>query len=201
MVLLAWWGISAFRGVFELFEGTAGAQPGDVREAVDEEGAVEVVGFVLEDGGGEIGGVEVEWVFIDVEGLDGADGGSADPGADAGDGETAFLDLGVALEIGEFGVDEGLGVFGLAGKGDDDDAEGDADLGRGEADAAFVDHDVDHAVDEAADVVVDAGDRLGFAAEDGGGVVADAQEAGFGDGDTLRIHGTLFTHVGVWMFS
>ena len=192
--------ISAFGGVFELLEGAAGAESCDVCEAVDEKGAVEVVGFVLKDGGGEVGGIEVEGVFVDVESLNGADGGPSDLGADAGNGEAAFFDLGDAFEVGKLGVDEGLGVFGLAGEGDDDDAEGDADLGSGESDAAFVDHDIDHAVDEAADFVADAGDRLGFEAEDRVRVVADAQQAGLRDGNELRIHGTLSTSEGVGMF-
>ena len=81
-----------------------------------------------------------------VEALDDDERVAGEVAAIAGDREAALLDLALAAALDELGVDEGEG--GLLGHAEDDDAQRDADLRRGEADAAGGVHALDHVVDE-----------------------------------------------------
>lgn len=155
-------------------DGDEFAAGGDV---VDVEDAVDVVDLVLEGLGeeGVDGGLDAEVAAVAVDGLGGDVAGAGDLGLVAGHGEAALHDEAFARVLDDLGVDEGEEA--VVVRLDDDDAEGDADLGSGEADAGGGAHGLDHLVDELVDGGIDAADAMGFLAEDGVGGDVDRQDA------------------------
>lgn len=185
-------GLGVFGFLGQGFDGGVEGAAGGFGHAVDEEGAVEVVDFVLDAAGEEF--VAEEGVGLGVEVLVGDfDGvGAGDVAADVGEGEAAFLDdVVVGFEDGDFGVDENegheevegegavveepLGVFGEFFDFDDAELDGLADLLGGEADAAGGVHGFEHVGGELFEGGGEFGDVGAFLAEDGVVVVADGK--------------------------
>ncbi len=174
-----------------------GSQFGDGREAVDEEDAVEVVGFVLEGAGEKAVGFEGDMASVKEGEVGGDLGGAVHLFAEVGDAEAAFkVDIAAAAEV-EFRVDEdeghpvvescflavdpevGAGVLG-AGDVNDGELDGDGDLGRGEADAVGVFHGFDHITGEGFEIRGDLGNEFALGSEDRVAVEDDFADHGMG---------------------
>jgi hypothetical protein len=153
--------------VLELLEFLFGGDFGGGAHAVEDEDAVEVVGFVLPDAGTVAGFGFDEGLAGEVLGLEFEGAGADDVGVDVGEGEAAFLAFLFAGGVGEDGVDVDAVVVGVAGVVHDEEADVVTDLGGGEADAAVFAHELEHAVDEGAEVGVEGVDGPAGLAESG----------------------------------
>lgn len=99
--------------VFEFADELAVFQAGHLGHPVEDEDAVEVVGFVLPDACEKARGALVEGVAVEVACGDGDLGWADDLAADFGEGEAAFGEgLAVGGVGGEGGVDVDLGLEG-----------------------------------------------------------------------------------------
>jgi predicted O-linked N-acetylglucosamine transferase (SPINDLY family) len=140
-----------------------------VRDAIDEELAVEVVDLVLEADGLEAFGANRDLVALEIARAQQHALGALDLGLEIGDGEAALLPEDLALGLGEHGVHEDqrapLGAFLGPLRVDHDQAHGLADLGRREADARLVVHHLAHVASQLAQRVRDLADGLRELAE------------------------------------
>lgn len=147
-------------------------------EAVDEERAVEVVGFVLEDAGQEVAGFEADFVAVEVVGFDLDCGVARDGGADAGDAETAFFVLFEPAAAAKDGVYvDAFGILGVRlafGVGDEEPI-GQIDLVRGQADALVFIHQLEHLGDHFSQFGVHADERLRAVAKGRMGILDDME--------------------------
>jgi hypothetical protein len=134
--------------------------------AIDVEGAVEMIDFVLEDAGVPAGGLDELWfgAFVEIFDADGA--GAGNEGGKTGEAEAAFVEIpffvagvgddgidddvkrnGAALAFGEVvGAEAFQQIFAVF---DDGELQGEADLRSGQADAGSVAHGFAHFANEA----------------------------------------------------
>ncbi len=180
---------------FERLEVGFDAGEGVLVHAVDEEDAVEVVGFVLNAAGEEAVATEGVGDAVFVVVTDADFGGAHDIAANVGKGEAAFfVGVGFVGLGGELGVDErhrheeverrdgavefpGEIAFGVA-EVHDAELESAPDLLGGEADAVGIVHRVHHIRREFAEGGVKDGDAFSFLAENGGIKMDDRQDHG-----------------------
>ena len=168
-------------------------------DVVDEELAVEVVGFVLDGAAEEVFGVDVDVAAFEVEGTDADALGAVDGAVDAGEGEAAFFLVEAAVALGDLGVDEDEFLVFLGGVGgdvEDEELEGEADLVGGEADAPGFVHQVEHGSDLVLEGGVDAFDGFRLVAQGGVGVGDDPQHVG--SPCDPRINGVNYKRRGAW---
>src|SRR5271154_3617616 len=140
--------------------------------AVNVEGAVEGIDFVLEDAGVPAGGLDEVGLGALVEVFDADGAGAGDHGGKAGEAEAAFVEIFYFVAgIGDYGIDDDVKrdgaafTFGQIGRGiafqevfaifDYGELQGLADLWRGQADPWRVMHRVAHIADEALDFFAD----------------------------------------------
>ena len=147
-----------------------------VGHAVGEEDAVEMVGLVLDGAGGQFVDGDLEPLAFEVECLDDDFLGPADIAVELGEREAAFFAGLGSFAADDLGVDEDdlfvfLGDF--ARKVDDEQAQGEADLVGGQANAFVFVHQLEHAADDGAQVGVDLGDGPRLPTERGMGVMHD----------------------------
>ena len=165
-------------GEFEFFELVADIEQLGRAEAIDEERAIEVVGFVLDDAGHEAVDFAGDFVAVEVVGLDFDFAVASNRRADAGDAEAAFFIFFEAAAGAEDGVDEdAFGIFGvgIAFGVSDEEAVRQIDLVGGEADAFVLVHELEHFVDEFAQVGIDSAQRLRAVAKRGMGILDDLE--------------------------
>ncbi len=168
---------------FELFELIAEVEGLGGAEAIDEERAIEMVGFVLDDAGHEVGHFAGDFVAVEIVGLDLNRGVARDGGAEAGDAEAAFFVFGEAAAGAEDGIDEdalGFSRVGVAFGVSDEEAVGQVDLVGGETDAFVFVHEVEHFFDELAQLGIDAAEGLRAVAKRRVGVLDDLERQGSG---------------------
>jgi hypothetical protein len=157
-------------------------------QVVDEQPALEVVDLVLDAGRPEAGEVLLAGGAGLVGPADADFGGAGDVGVLLGDRQAAFLvDVGLLrgpqdlrVEQHERARRQRLVLHAVH----DEEADADAHLGGGEADAGGVVHRLEHVVGETAEIGGDLGDRIGAAAQPGVGMdqdVAAAHGADLGD--------------------
>ena len=154
----------AFVEAGPVVEGGEGAR----LHAIDVEGAVEVIDFVLEDAGVPAGGLDELGLGALVEVFDADGAGAGDDGGKAGEAEAAFVEIFYFVAgVGDHGIDDDVErhgaafAFGEVGGGvtfqqvfavfDDGELQGLADLRCGETDAGRVSHGFAHIADEALD--------------------------------------------------
>src|SRR5262249_34250074 len=150
------------------------------RQAIDEEDAVEVVDLVLYDTRQQTLGLALVPVALEVGEAEPDGARTLDVLGDLGDTEAAFLvrnaipgepvDGGVDQHQTRADVPPRLVVGDL---GQDDQAFGNADLRRGQADPRLAVHRLEHVLDEGTQRVQGFGDRLRLVAQHGGPVRQD----------------------------
>jgi hypothetical protein len=171
--------------------------------AVDEEDALDVVEFVLDDAGEQAGGFEDmrEALHVLVAQADGD--GADDVAAYFGEGEAAFVNtVGWAGQVFDLGVGDGegeeegggdgfaveVGVGGLGGavlEVGNEEVEGAADLLGGEADAFLGEHGFVHVAGEGGEGAVEGLDGSAAFAQDGVAVMGNGQGHGEKGGATF----------------
>ena len=121
---------------------------------VDDEMAVKVVGLMLPDACQEAVSLRFDYLAGGVEGFDPATLGSADVYADVRYGQTPFLRLLRAGEIGQLGIDIDMVVLGTTRGVADKQAEVCTNLGTGQSDAPACVHKGKHPGDQIAERAV-----------------------------------------------
>src|SRR5712692_10551607 len=116
---------------------------------LDEKNAVEVIDFVAEGTSKQVFAADLERLAFGVLRLYGDELRPDDVAAKAGNGEAAFFFALFTFGVNDFGIgkdDLGFGIF-PAGDVNDGDANGEADLRSGEADALRGIHGGEHIFD------------------------------------------------------
>src|SRR5439155_17348223 len=130
--------------LLKLFEHSPCGQACDRAHSVDDERAVEMVGFVLPDAGDVAFGRFLEGMAGKVLGAHAEFFAAPDFGVDVGEAEAAFFAFLFTLGFSEYGIHVHAGGFLFAGGIHDEEADVFAYLRRGRADAPRALHELDH---------------------------------------------------------
>lgn len=155
--------------VFDLGEGRVF---GEWSQVIDEEFAVEVVGFMLDGAAEKLVGLKLDFLALKIVGPHPDFAGPTHFCVKTGKAEATFFVLGRGMAFNDLGIDENLFLIFLLGVGggiQDEKSKGECDLVGGQADASGLVHQVEHNANGRSQVVIDACDGSRFVAKRGMG--------------------------------
>src|SRR4029453_9300919 len=177
-----------FTGALELLDSADDQIPFDPTQAIDEQLAVEMIHLVLERSCEEAGRVVLFLSSLSSQPLDDGTSGAYHRCVESRDAQTALFFQLHSVAFDELRIDEHQQSRRVApGRHvDDEDARGNTDLRRGQADAGGRVHRVDHVIDGALNLECDRVDRCRWLVEETVAVLEDGSDHAGSGVDTNR---------------